>query len=210
MIHSNVIIDGVDVTETYGLYLVERHLTNPETKVDYIEIPDMNGSLDATEAMGLRYNDRIISLQFIYPVLGPWDDVFSRFSNFLHGKKHRIIFGEDPNWYYTGRITLEEFNGPERTITGTARVYPYKFATELTTVSQAVSGTAEILLENDYMTVVPEVTVTSEMTLAWGSNSATVEEGTYRIAGLELDEGTTRVTVTGTGTITFTYRKGRL
>ena len=210
MIHSTVTIDGVDITSTYGFYLVDRRLSNPEAKTEYIEIPDMNGSLDATEAMGLRFNDRILTLKFVYPVLANWDTAFSALSNFLHGKKHRIIFGEDPNWYYVGRISIDEFNGPERSVSGSARVFPYKLATNLTTVSQAVSGSATITLSNDAMTVVPEVTVTSEMTLSWGTNTKTIAAGTYRIAGLELEEGNTNITVTGTGTITFTYRKGRL
>lgn len=210
MIYSPVTIDGVNITTTYGFYLVERHLTNPEVKTQFIDIPDMNGALDATEAMGLHFNDRMLSLQFVYPTLGNWDTAFSSLTNYLHGQKRKIVFGEDPNWYYVGRIFISEFNGPERTVTGSAQVFPYKLATTLTTVSQAITSSGTVTLSNDVMTVVPEVTVTAEMTLAWGTNSKTLEAGTYLIDGLELGEGNTTITVTGTGTITFKYRKGRL
>ena len=60
------------------------------------------------------------------------------------------------------------------------------------------------------MTVVPEVTTTDEVTIAWGTNSVTISAGTYRIAGLELQEGTTTLTLTGNATVTIKYRKGRL
>lgn len=210
MIYSPVTIDSVNIQSTYGFYLVDRTLSNPTTKTNYIEVPDVHGSLDATETLGLFYEDRILTLKFKYPPLQTWDTDFSKLTNYLHGKKRKIVFSDDPNWYYIGRISIDEFNGPERTVTGSARVYPYKLAVTETTVTETVSGTSTVTLSNDAMTVVPEVTTTDEVTIAWRTNSVTISAGTYRIAGLELQEGTTTLTLTGNATVTIKYRKGRL
>lgn len=210
MIYSPVTFDSVNIQSTYGFYLVDRTLSNPTTKTNYIEVPDVHGSLDATETLGLFYEDRILTLKFKYPPLQTWDTDFSKLTNYLHGKKRKIVFSDDPNWYYIGRISIDEFNGPERTVTGSARVYPYKLAVTETTVAETVSGTSTVTLSNDAMTVVPEVTTTDEVTIAWGTNSVTISAGTYRIAGLELQEGTTTLTLTGNATVTIKYRKGRL
>ena len=208
MIYTPVTIDGVDIKNAYGFYLVDRHLTNPATKTDYIDIPDMHGSIDATELLGLFYEDRILSLKFIYPELQTWDTDFSALSNYLHGKKRKIIFADDPSYYYIGRIFIDEFSGPERTVTGSARVYPYKLAITETVVTS--SGNETVTLTNGSMPVVPEITTTAQVTLAWGTNSVTLSAGTYRVAGLELEEGETELTITGSANVTIKYRQGRL
>ena len=72
------------------------------------------------------------------------------------------------------------------------------------------SGNETVTLTNGAMPVVPEITTTAQVTLAWGTNSVTLSAGTYRVAGLELEEGETELTITGSANVTIKYRQGRL
>lgn len=211
MIYTPVKIDGVDVASAFGFYCVDRVLSNPKLKTNYIEVPNMNGSIDASEAAGLFYEDRDLALKFVFPELIAPDTAFSALSNFAHGKKHRIVFDDDQDWYYVGRIFLDDM-GTDRILTGSARVFPYKLAvTEKTTTQEAVSGGIQVMLRNDgEMTVVPKVTTTEPVTISDGENSTAINAGTYRISWLTLTPGVRYVTIDGSGTVTFEYREAKL
>jgi hypothetical protein len=82
-----------------------------------------------------------------------------------------------------------------------------------TVISVAVAGTKVITLPNSRKRVVPEVKIEAEGSLnivyqvgnVWDLGS-----GIYSLPELELAEGDNIVTVTGTGTISFTWQEGGL
>ncbi len=88
----------------------------------------------------------------------------------------------------------------------------FLYHTEETVMS--VSGGGTVILANDYMPVVPVITVTAETTLRWSidgeSFQKTVSAGTWEIPELELRHGNNTVSVTSEGAVTFVYREGRL
>ena len=69
-------------------------------------------------------------------------------------------------------------------------------------------------LTNTRTPVVPSITVSAEMTLTFtikGKDyNVTLPAGTHTIPGLVLFEGDIEIGITGTGSATFTYRKGAL
>jgi hypothetical protein len=71
-----------------------------------------------------------------------------------------------------------------------------------------------VILANDFMPVVPVITVSAETTLRWSidgeSFQKTVSAGTWEIPELELRHGNNTVSVTSEGAVTFVYREGRL
>jgi hypothetical protein len=90
---------------------------------------------------------------------------------------------------------------------------PYKYQISPTVITRAISGTSTIILENSRKRVVPEVKVTSGsgLTVTFGSGSVwTLASGSYLLPELELKEGDNPVTVSGTGSITFTYTQAKL
>jgi hypothetical protein len=60
------------------------------------------------------------------------------------------------------------------------------------------------------MPVVPMITVSASMAIAFGSFSSSLVSGsTYEIPEITLERGTNMIEITaGSGTITFTYRQG--
>ena len=77
-----------------------------------------------------------------------------------------------------------------------------------------VSGGGTVILVNDYMPVVPVITVTAETTLRWAvdgeSVQKTVSAGSWKNPELELRHGNNTVSITSEGNVTFVYREGRL
>ena len=201
----------------FQLILASKTIGTPSPKTETIDIPGGDGVLDLTEFFGeTKYNNRSLSFEFSSMVIpSEFMSLFSRVQNALHGKKMTIKLDDDPDWYYIGRISVSEWKA-ERNI-GKLVVdcdcEPYKYQISTTTVTKSISGTSTITLPNSRKRVVPEVKVTSSsgLSITFGSgNLWTLASGSYLLPELELVEGDNLVTVTGTGSITFTYTQGTL
>ena len=170
-------------------------------------------TLDFTEAFGgVHYNNRTITLVFLS--LESWDDQMEQDStvkNALHGRKMNVIFSDDPDYYWIGRIVVgdwEYYKGAGR-VTVTIDAEPYKYKATETTVTQSGNGTAT--LSNSRMAVVPYVSASAAATFAWDGNSVSISAGNNQlIPQLVLEQGDTEITVTTSGTVTFKYREGSL
>ena len=77
-----------------------------------------------------------------------------------------------------------------------------------------LTGSGTLIIENDFMPVVPVITATSETALSWtlGSDSfrKSLSAGTWTLPEFELQAGRNTVTIQGAGTTTFRFREGRL
>lgn len=81
----------------------------PSIKSEYINVPGMDGALDYTEALTgkVRYTNRTGSWNFILENGNfDWPVIMSNILNKLHGKQVKVILTDDPNFYYSGRLTL--------------------------------------------------------------------------------------------------------
>jgi phage-related protein len=201
----------------FQLILASKTIGTPSPKTETIDIPGGDGVLDLTEYFGeTKYGNRKLSFEFSSVVI-PSDfmSLFSMVQNALHGKKLPIILDDDPGWYYTGRISVSEWKADRNIgkLTIDCDCEPYKYQISPTVITKAISGTSTIYLENSRKRVVPEVKVTSSsgLTVTFGSGSVwTLASGSYLLPELELVEGDNPVTVSGTGSITFTYSQAAL
>lgn len=208
-------INDVDIQEEYGCWLKWRTLSTPSPKTNYIQIPGRDGDLDLTEALGdVYYNDRNLQISLVHPS-DVWYDDYERLVSAFHGKQCHVKFGNDPDWYWTGRLNVGAYSAKDHSLSMTAKVFPYKLSadeiTESVTVSGATEETAEtVTLTAGRMNVTPQAVVTGSVTLKWGSRTAALSEGTYYVSGLLLTSGGNEIDVWGTGTVTFKYRNGSL
>lgn len=199
----------------WGLILGSKEIGSPEPKVNQIEIEGGDGVLDLTEFFGeVKYKNRPLSFQFSKTNIVPdgFLALYSLVQDLLHGKKMQVILDDDPNHFYYGRVTINEWKSNKNIgeIVIDVDAEPYKYNLTETVVSKAVSGTATITLNNSRKRVVPIITTDAEMTIVFGNYSGTFSKGTFTIPELELIEGANAVTVTGTGNISFSYREGGL
>lgn len=199
----------------WGLILSEKDIKSPKPKTKEVDIAGGDGVLDYTEYFGgVKYENRQMSFRFSKMNIVPdgFLALFSVVQNALHGQKLKIVLDDDPANYYIGRVSVNEWKANKRLgeITIDVDAEPYKYNAAETVVTQAVSGTAPMILTNSKMPVVPTITTTAAMTIAFGGYSVEAKAGTFRIPELQLPEGQTSVTVTGEGSITFRYRQGSL
>jgi hypothetical protein len=95
-------------TSSYGLVLSKKTIETPSPKLETVDIPGADGSLDMTEYFGdVKYNNRKIKLEFSTELLG--NELLSMYSdiqNDLHGKHFdSIVLDDDSGYRYIGRIT---------------------------------------------------------------------------------------------------------
>ena len=199
----------------YGLIVAPYAISIPEPQTNFVEIPGRDGALDLSEAFGtVRYADRIIPLTMY--ARAPFDTLISSFAADVHGRRMNLIFDRDPTYYYDARVTVEdvEHHAGYCELSLECRARPYKMEHFETTITVLPTGSATVTLTNTRMPVVPTITVSAEMTLTFtlsGTNySVNLSAGTHVIPSLVLLEGDTAIEITGTGRITFTYRKGTL
>jgi phage-related protein len=196
------------------LILTEKEMGAPAVKTRKIDIEGADGALDLTDFFGEpKYED--VTHKFRFSTIVPqaeFQTLYSTIKNTIHGKKMRVILDDDPLFYWMGRCHVSGFTNEKNV--GQVQVEcdcePYKLKTDKTVVTQAVSGTQGITLTNGRKRAVPTITTTAAMTIEYGSGSWSIGAGSYTIPELELTHGVNTVTVTGTGSITFTWQEGDL
>lgn len=195
------------------MILSEKEIGAPPLKKDELDIPGGNGKLDNTEFFGEpKFGNATHKFTFT-TIQHDLLTQYSRVKNALHGKKMRIVLDADPAYYYMGRCEVSSFHDEHGvgTIVVTCDCEPFKYALEKTAVYQAVDGVVDVVLLNGRKRAVPEISIETDTSLNivyQQSNIWDLASGTYTLPELELTEGENIVTVTGTGTITFTWQVG--
>ena len=199
----------------YGLIVAPYAIPMPEPQTNFVEIPGRDGALDLSEAFGaVRYTDRIIPLTLY--ARAPFDATLSAFAADVHGRRMSVIFDRDPTYYYDARVTVEdvERHAGYCELSLKCRAKPYKLEHFETTITVLPAGSATATLTNARKPVVPTITVSAGMTLTFTIAGVVytinLTVGTHVVPSLVLMEGDTKIEITGTGRVTFTYRKGAL
>lgn len=126
-------INNKHTYRTWGLLLKKQpYISPPEPKTKLVEIPGSDTILDLTESLtgSVKYGIRQGKFEF-YVMDGrqKWPAVYSAIMNELHGKRVEITMDDDPNYYYVGRVKVDEWESDKAaaTIVLTAEVEPYKY-----------------------------------------------------------------------------------
>lgn len=190
----------------------------PQPQNDILTVPGRNSPIRYAEALGrISYQPREFTV--VLSMLGTHAGFIERSSdmvNRFNGRLVHVTKREDPEVYAVGTLLIQPSYDPLTakgilTISCTdADAYLY----HVTETVQSVTGSAAIVLDNDFMPVVPTVTTTAQTTLSWSVSGdlfiKTLSAGTWTIPELELQAGSNTITVSGAGTTTFRYREGRL
>lgn len=199
----------------FGLILNKKEIGSPEVKKVTVDIEGADGSLDYTDYFGEpKFSNR--QLTFEFSIMSDYLNKYSAFLDAVNGQRMNIVLDDDLTYYYIGRVSCSALKVDKKIgkLTVKCDCDPYKMKS-VNTISSSrfnAAGTQTITLNNLRKRVVPEITTTTQMTIAFDSYSKTVSAGTFKIPELELSAGSKEITVTstGAGTITFTYREGRI
>ena len=213
----DVTINGVSML-SLGWLRETANFPTPQSQSNTITVPGRNSPIRFTEALGrVAYQPR--SFDMTFSMLGDradFDRLVSTVVNQFAGQLCRVTLTEDPTLYALGSFEADPSYDP---LTGKGQLVwsctdgdSFLYHKEETTIT--VTGGGTVVLANDYMPVVPVITVTAETTLRWSvdgeSVAKTVSAGTWEIPELELRHGNNTVSITSEGVVVFVYREGRL
>lgn len=203
-------------TETdWDLLMTDRGYNDAEVDESYIKIPGADGEKDLTEAFGeIRYSPRTLSPSFdMFHKPSEWMRIKDEITNYLHGKKMKIIYDVDPNYYYLGRCKVANFDNDFTVahITIEAKCDPYKYKLEPTVITNEVTEGQTYTYTNERKKVVPKLTTSAAMTIEFNGNTYSLGVGTYTALDIEFVEGQNEIkVVTGSGTLTVEYQEAKL
>lgn len=211
-----------DIHSFYDLNLILSKVEIPpaKPKTTYVDIPGGNGSVDLTEAHGeVKYSDRECKFTFTMNPAGglseaDFEEKKTEVSNALNGMKFKITLDKDDEFYYSGRCEVSEYlsNKRLRQIVVTAKVYPYKFKQNVTSLTFELSETQKTVnIINGRKSVSPEIECSNDNTMiVFGNTSFALSAGTQKILDIQFKEGNNQLKLSGTGTITFSFQEGEL
>ena len=90
------------------LILGEYEIESPEAKTDYVDVNGIDGVLDFTEAAGLHFDMRDITVELISKKRVCFD--FNSFKRKYLGQIVDVAFWESDSHYYTGRLSISADN----------------------------------------------------------------------------------------------------
>ena len=209
-----------DIHSWYDLGLILSKVSIPaaKPKTNYIDIPGKDGSLDLSEVHGdIKYSDRECIFTFTAANSmsdSEWEAHKTMVCNALNGRAFRITLDKDPDYYYSGRCSVDDNSSNKRIrkIVIKAKVRPWKYKQTVTVNSFSLSSVLrEIEIMNARKKVCPTIECThDDTTVVFGENAYTISAGTRKVLDIQFSEGSNVLLVSGQGTITFTWQEADL
>lgn len=218
----------------WNMILVSKDVSTPEPKTNNIEIPGADGVIDLTEALtgDVKYNNRKLTFEFaIRREFSKHLAIQSKISNYLQGKKLKIIMDDDKSFYYIGRCTINKFESNNTIgkliIEVDAEPYKYDIQSSLEdwiwdtfsfedgiintkTDNISVLGEEEVIILGRRKRVSPEITTNGDMEVEFNGNVYKLSAGKNKILDIQIQEGENILKFIGTGSVTIDYRGGSL
>ena len=224
--HS-LIISGKNTWDTWHMAPKTRpYVAAPPVKEEYVDVPGADGSLDYTEVLtgAPKYGMRTGTWDFI--IENGWKDPFqlqTELLQFLHGKKHQIVLVDDPEYYYTGRLTLDIRLNPKdyNTVQIKYNLDPYK--NPIKSTSQTEWKWKELFGNTIYYgpftvkktkrrTIISEtsqnitINVSNSMQMIMGGSTIALTAGDNTV---QFPAGSTVVDFVGSGKVVMDYSVGK-
>lgn len=198
-----------------GFIFNSKSISPPDPNLVTIEIPGTSDVIDLTESISgdVEYKQRKITIKL---ESGSGKDSYygkySKLANYLHGKKMKIVFNKDQDYYWIGRITVASAEPKVygSTITISATVDPYKYLVTPHVYGGTVAGSLTVTIAGMRKRVCPKITVSSVMTVSYLGKTYDLSAGENIIPDIFLGEGNHQLTFSGSGTVSVAYQGGSL
>lgn len=233
-IFTSVTINDCHMLRDLGLALARTDCVKPpEPKTVIQDIPGADGVIDLTESLvgHTVYNNREIRMEFGRGMeRNQWPGMYSKIMGMFHGKQVRVIFDDDPDYFYSGRASVSDYARAQTlgTMVITVDAEPYKqeingglepwkwgplnFRTGIIRNYQnlLVEGRREVKIPGRSKVVIPIIISSAAMTVEWKGKQYDLVAGNNKIYDIAIPEGENFLTFIGNGTVSIDYRGGIL
>ncbi len=188
------------------------------SQTDNVVIPGRNSPIRFS-VVNNRINYQPRTFKIVLVMLGNRTKFMEMESAILQqflGQLCKVTISEKPDLYVQGTLQLESdydvdtHKGSLTINCSDADAYFY----HIDKTSKTFSGDQQAVLSCDFMSTVPQITVTEQTKLEWfidqESFSKTLNKGTWTIPELELHQGENTISITTSGQVTFEYQEGCL
>lgn len=191
----------------------------PAPKMDLVDIPGADGSLDVSTALTagvMRYSDREGEIKLIL-VGADWRKQLDRLTNALHGKKLYFCPPDDV-WWYHGYINVKTDPGKnycEITMTCTCEPWRYSKDLNITSFELSTEAVTKQLRNHGRRVAVPNLTAETGITVTITDGSSTLSGLTggrvYKLVEYPISESITlTLTANKAGTAVISFREAIL
>ena len=220
MISRGVSFGDIHSYHDLDILLSAVEVSPAKPKTTYIDIPGADGFLDFTEANGeIKYLDRSLKFTFSMNPMhdlseSAWVDKMTEIGNRLSGKRCKITLDKDPDYFWEGRLTVDQFKSNKRVrqFVVSAKVMPYKLKQNLTVASFDLEpGSQTYILKNARRSVCPEIVTEGSITdITFAGEDFNFGKGTHKSLDIRFLEGDNELIMSGNGKVTFTYQEADL
>lgn len=213
-----VYFDDKHTGDDWNLILNSKSIDPPAPKYVKISVDGRNGDLNLSRALtgDISYANREVNYTFI-ATEGTQEEreaLISQIVNYCHGQERKIIDPDYPDYYFIGEITVSNIRNDRAygTFTISGDCEPFKYSVEEINRLISLTSTESVinLTNGGTKTLIPTVTVDGNANIKIGNDSVSLGSGTYKLTALRLPSGSTPITVSGSGTLTLTYREAIL
>lgn len=228
---TGVKFDNFHSFDDWGIVLMNADIPLPEPKFHFVEVPGAANVIDLTEAFGdIDYNQRTITMEFFAPdgnyTLPAKKNIIA---TAVHGKRLKLVFDNDPEYYYWGRVNFSNMvlDYKHSTITMYFVCDPYKyllgegtepwkwnpFSFETGIIRSygdlEVDGTLTISIIGGIKAVHPMVSSNAAMTVSLdGGTPQSFGVGVTKLYGITIKAGEHTLTFTGHGKVDIRIQVG--
>lgn len=199
--------------DDYGLMLLAVSIPYPEPKTKYVELEMADGQIDLTESAGrIFYNNRTFTMSFQCLDKLRFDSTLNELIAFLHGQSVKMTLWYEPEYYYYGRLTVNQYTSEKGagTIEIDCNMQPYKLKQDVTVAIDDINTQKTVVYVNDRMIVTPTFKATAPMNFTFNGNEYALGTNETVFADIEFTKGENVIVYTGTGRVTVSYQEGAL
>lgn len=213
--HAYATLNGTNLLTTYAIELQSYDVGTPEPVIKLIEVPGRPGKLDATLALNgkVNYSSRKVSATFHIRDItyDAWITLLSTLFKLFDGTESKMIFSNDPNWYYKGRFTVSP--SKSNPVTGNITIecdnaFPYKL--ETVTVEDTISSSKYVYCTGKDYNGAVTIYSSVAMSVTFSGTTYQLSAGNNTVPEIHFASGSNSLRFVGTGTVRITYERGVL
>lgn len=202
--------------DDWGLILNSKKINPPDPKYVTIEVDGRDGEINLSRTLtgDMKYKNRDAFFTFLVTE-GSYEAreaLINEIVNSIHGNELEIIEPDDPDHFLIGECRVNDISNDKAygSFSVVAKCEPYRYTIEeiKRTFTASATSTNVVLSNGGRKTLIPTVIVTGNVNLKIGTTNVSLGAGTYKLTSLVLRPGATAITISGSGTLTISYREG--